>query len=139
MEITNRNIMLCEMSAELFELACQKGYDSEDFVNKLMNSEEGALLYSDNCIDMWLCANHVMKGIENEVDINKGNVMNRKVMSWIGYLYKCWSLTYPEETAKEILQQAPFEILQQMYLGLHVMSCEMAIEDLKAIYKEKHC
>lgn len=129
--------MLCEMSADLFRLSCQKGYDSEDFINKLMKSEEGQLLYSQNCIDMWLGAKHVMLGLENEVDIKQGIVINDGVMAWIGYLYKCWSLTYPEETAKEILQQAPFDVMIQSYLGFHVMSCEMAIEDLKEIYKEK--
>ena len=125
------------MSADLFRLACQNGYDSEDFFNKLLKSEEGNLLYSNNCVDMWLGVEYVMQGVENEICFKQGKVVNTDVMAWIGYLIKCWSLTYPNETAKEILKQAPFEVLVQSYLGYHVMSCEDAILNLKELYQER--
>ena len=138
MEITGRNVMLCKMSGELFALSCKKGYDSEDFINKVMQSEEGNLLYSPNCIDMWLGADYVMQGLENDIYIEKGKVINNDIMRWIGYLYKYWSLTYPNESAKEILKQAPFDTLVQCYLGYHVMSCEDAILNLKELYLENN-
>ncbi|MBO5302843.1 MAG: hypothetical protein J6A92_02225 [Lachnospiraceae bacterium] len=128
--------MLCEMSAELFKIACLRGYDSKDFIYKLMKSEEGKLLYSDKCIDMWLGANHVMLGIEVEITVDKGEVINPEVMAWIGYLFKCWSLTYPNENSEDILRQASFETLTGSYMGFHVMSYEDAILNFKEIYEE---
>lgn len=138
MKLTNRNIMLCEMSSDLFRLSCQRNYDSEDFINKLMTSEEGQLLYSDNCTDMWLGAEHIMQGLENEIEIKKGKVINANIMAWMGYVYKCWSLTYPNETATDIIKQAPVSTLAESYMGLHVMSCEDAILNLKEIYAEQY-
>ncbi len=58
-------------------------------------------------------------------------------MEWTGYLFKVWSLTYPEDTPEEMLRQAPVEVLESMYVGLHVMSFEMAIEDLKQLAGQK--
>lgn len=136
MEFTDRNIIVCEMSADLFKLACRRGYDSQDFINKLVESEEGRLLYSNKSIDMWLGAEYVMQGIEKEVSIKSGKPIREDVMAWMGYLIKCWSITYPNENLEEILKQAPYEILVQSYSGFHVMSYEDAILNLKEIYNE---
>lgn len=35
----------------------------------------------------------------------------------------------------ELLRQAPVDTLRQMFLGLHVMSYEQAIEDLKDLHE----
>ncbi len=35
----------------------------------------------------------------------------------------------------EMLRQAPVDTLRQMFLGLHVMSYEQAIEDLKDLHE----
>ena len=32
-------------------------------------------------------------------------------MSWIGYLFACWNLTYAEDTSKDMLEQAPVDVL----------------------------
>ena len=76
--------------------------------------------------------------MEAEVQIEQGEVLSEDFMEWAGFLYRVWSLDYPEDSPKDMLRQAPCETLQQMYLGLHVMSFEMAIQDLKEIYKEKN-
>ena len=55
-------------------------------------------------------------------------------MYWAGYLFKVWSFVYPDETPVEMLEQAPVDTLRQMFLGLHVMSYEQAVEDLKDLY-----
>ena len=36
-----------------------------------------------------------------------------------------------------MLEQGPCEVLQQMYLGTHVMSYEMAIQNIKSAYIER--
>ena len=57
-------------------------------------------------------------------------------MSWIGYLFACWNLTYEEDAPKDIIRQAAVDVLALSYQGLHVMSFEDAIKELKNIYRE---
>ena len=85
---------------------------------------------------MWLGEAYVMSSLEAETDLPKGPCFSDDLMWWIGYLYRVWSLTY-DDRPKSIVRQAPPGVLQQMFAGLHVMSYEMAIEDLKNLYLNK--
>lgn len=135
MKRTPTNVGYCEMCARLFVLANQKGYSSEDFVSKLMNSELAEHLFNKYDNAMWLGETYVMSSLEFETQIESGNTLSDDVMYWFGYLYRVWSLTY-DDRPKEIYKQAPFNVMSQMFMGLHVMSYEMAIEDLKEMYKQ---
>ena len=72
MDATTFNIGICEMSAELFVRSIEKGYDSKDFIEKLMNSETAEHLYNKMDTQMWLGVNYIMETLENEVEIKKG-------------------------------------------------------------------
>ena len=48
-------------------------------------------------------------------------VLSSDFMEWAGYLYRVWSIDYPQEMPKDMLEQGSCEVLQQMYLGTHVM------------------
>lgn len=86
MDATTFNIGICEMSAELFGRSIEKGYDSKDFIEKLMNSETAEHLYNKMDTQMWLGVNYII------------------------------------------------DTLVLSYQGLHVMSFEDAIVELKHIY-----
>ena len=60
----------------------------------------------------------------------------RQVYNRVDACLYCLCL-YPEETAKDMLMQAPSETLRQMFGGLHVMSYEQAILELKELYESK--
>lgn len=137
MELTNYNICMCEMSAELFSLSCKKEYDSRKFIRDTMNSDTGFQLYNRDCINMWFSVAYVMETLEEEICFENGKVINQAVMSWIGYLFRCWTLTYPEDTAKVIYEQAPVDTLLASYQGLHVLAFEDAIRELKEMDQEK--
>jgi len=128
----------CKMSGDLFVLACKKGYDSKGFIEKVMLSETGGLLYCANSCQMWLGNTYVMSELEQEIEFEKGKVINEQLMYWIGYLYRYWSIVYPEDTAKDIYTQAPFDTLATTYQGLHVLFWDEAIENLKEIYNERN-
>lgn len=135
------NVGLCQMSSEFFELSYQRGYDSEDFINKLMTSEVGSELYDSTSNSRWLGKEYMMQTLEYELKCNgqsikKGKPLNIDFMSWVGYLFKLWSFEYIDETAKDIIRQAPVKTLKQVYVGFHVMSFEMAIENLKELYEQ---
>lgn len=134
MDATTFNIGICEMSAELFVRSIEKGYDSKDFIEKLMNSETAEHLYNKMDTQMWLGVNYIMETLENEVEIKKGKTYPENLMSWIGYLIACWNFTYEQDTPKDMLRQAPVDTLVLSYQGLHVMSFEDAIVELKHIY-----
>lgn len=134
MDATTFNIGICEMSAELFVRSIEKGYDSKDFIEKLMNSETAEHLYNKMDTQMWLGVNYIMETLENEVEIKKGKTYPEDLMSWIGYLIACWNFTYEQDTPKDMLRQAPVDTLVLSYQGLHVMSFEDAIVELKHIY-----
>lgn len=135
MNRTPTNVGYCEMSAKLFVLANRRGYDSKGFIDILMSSELAKHIFNKIDNSMWLGETYVMSSLEVEADIPKGDMLPDDLMYWIGYLYRVWSLTY-DDTPEEILAQASVTVLIQMYQGLHVMSYEMAIEDLKALYKD---
>lgn len=136
MDTTIFNIGVCEMSADLFVQSVKKGYDSKDFIEKLMNSETAIYLYDKADTQMWLGSNYIIETLEQEVTIQKGKTYPEDLMSWIGYLFACWNLTYAEDMPKDMICQAPVEVLTLTYQGLHVMSFEDAIIELKNIYKE---
>lgn len=125
------------MSADLFVLSVKRGYDSKDFIEKLMKSETATHLYNKTDTQMWLGSNYIMETLEQEVQIKKGEIYPEDLMSWIGYLFACWNFTYADDTPKDMIKQAPVEVLILAYQGLHVLSFEDAIRELKNIYKEK--
>lgn len=135
MEFNHMHFGYCNMSGKLFMLANRKGYASKPFIEKLMNSVVGEHLYHSPFTDLFIGETYIMEVFEDEVSLETGETLSDDFMYWAGYLFKVWSLTYPEETAAEMLKQAPVDTLRQMFLGLHVMSYEQAIEDLKDLYK----
>lgn len=137
MDSTTFNIGICEMSADLFVRSVKKGYDSKDFIEKLMKSETATHLYNKTDTQMWLGSSYIMETLEQEVQIKEGETYSEDLMSWIGYLFACWNFTYVYDTPKDMIKQAPVEVLTLTYQGLHVLSFEDAIMELKNIYQEK--
>ena len=131
MDATFFNIGICEMSADLFVQSVKKGYDSKDFIEKLMNSETAIYLYDKVDTQMWLGSNYIIETLEQEVSISKGETYPEDLMSWIGYLFACWNLSYEKDYPKDMIEQAPVDVLVLTYQGLHVMSFEDAVKELK--------
>ena len=66
----------------------------------------------------------------------KRETFSKDVLFWMGYIYRYWHF-YTEEESNKIYKQAPFETMNVNYLMFHAMDVEMAIDDLKEIYKQK--
>ena len=58
------------------------------------------------------------------------------VMYWAGYVYRYWHYV-TGESSREIYRQAPAKTMNVNYLMFHTMDPEMAVEDLKEIYRQK--
>lgn len=137
MELNTANIGYCEMSADLFVQSVRKGYNSKDFIEKLMNSQTANYLYHKDYTEMWRGSSYIIETLEAEQPILKGLTYPEDVMAWIGYLFEYWKLTYPDDSAKDILKQAPVDTLLLSYQGLHVMTFEEAVRELKDIDRKK--
>ena len=127
---------LCSMSAKLFVLANKKHFDSVKFIYTLFDSEIAPIFYNNDLPTNWLGETYVMSVMDHELHFEAGATLSDDFMYWAGYLYRVWSLLYDDKPA-EMIKQADPETLQEMFVGLHVMSYEMAIQDLKELYLEK--
>ena len=127
---------LCNMSAKLFVLSVKMGIDSENFVDKLFNSDIANVFYKSELSTNWLGEEYVMSVMDYELKFSRGKTYEEEFMYWAGYIYKAWNFLYENDSPREILKQAPLSVLRRSYTGLHVMPYEMAVEDLKEMYKE---
>ena len=66
----------------------------------------------------------------------KRETFSKDVLFWMGYVYRYWHF-YTKEESNKIYKQAPFETMNVNYLMFHTMDVEMAIDDLKEIFKQK--
>ena len=57
-------------------------------------------------------------------------------MYWAGYVYRYWHY-YTNQTSREIYRIADAETMNSCWLGFHTMDVEMAIDDLREIYRLK--
>ena len=76
MKLTAVHTGQCEMSARLFILSCKKGYDSRDFIDKLLSSDLAVHMYHDEISSIWLGEKYLMETLEEEVKIKKGEVLS---------------------------------------------------------------
>ena len=133
------HLKLCDIQGRLFELSAQQGYDSEKFVPFFMKSEVAKSLDSRYNRMQWAGEEYLLEEILDESgnDIhNKGEVLNKEVLYWMGYVYRYWHYFTGESSAK-IYKQAPFTVMKRNYLMFHTTDPELAIEDLKKIYNGK--
>ena len=133
MRLDSSDSFTCEMSGRLFALSVKRGYDSVDFVDKLMHSELAQHLYKKEQSPLWLGEAYLMSTLETECTINQGTSYDIDMMEWAGWIFKYWSIAYPDDTPVNIYTQAPIQKLKNMYIGLHVMSPDLQIEDIKEL------
>ena len=128
----------CVMSADLFVRSAKEGYDSKEFINRLMRSELAGVLYHNSYTQMWRGSAYIIETLETETFLPKGDTYPYEFMEWTGYLFEYWKQAYPEDSAGDMIRQAPVETLLRAYTGLHVMSFADAIADLKEMNTDKH-
>jgi len=129
---------LCDIQGRLFELAFGKGYDSPSFISTFMKSETAMMLDRDYDRLQWAGEEYILLNLEEEVGClqKAGEVFDKEVMYWCGYLYRYWHY-FTGENSKEIYLQADARTMDESYLGFHTMDNAMAIEDLKELHRQR--
>lgn len=131
-------LKLCDIQGRLFELSADKKYDSASFVKAFMTSEIARALDSKYNRMQWAGEEYLLEEIVSASGdrIDKGGgVYSKDVLYWIGYIYRYWHY-YTNEDSKKIYKQASVETMKRNYMMFHTMAPEIAIEDLKEIYRQ---
>lgn len=130
---------LCDIQGRLFQLSVEKGYDSKEFVKAFMNSKTAEYFDSFYNRLQWAGEEYILEETIDECKDkieNNGNVIDKEVIYWIGYVYRYWHF-YKNESSRKIYKQAPYERMVNNYLMFHTMAIELAIEDLIEIHQQK--
>lgn len=136
--LTLEKRQLCDIQGRLFELALKNGYDCPSFIKDFMNSKAAAAL--DDIYDrlQWAGEEYILEELNEEVHGLKktGITYTAEVMYWTGYTYRYWHY-YTNECSREIYKIADAKTMNECWLGFHTFDVEMAIDDLKEIYRQK--
>lgn len=130
-------LKLCDIQGRLFELSADKKYDSASFVKVFMTSGTAKALDSTYNRMQWAGEEYLLEEVISAAGskLNQsGEVYDKDVLYWMGYLYRYWHYYSGEDSAK-IYRQAPVGTMKRNYQMFHTMAPELAIEDLKEIYE----
>lgn len=129
---------LCDIQGRLFELALRNDYDCPLFIKTFMNSRTATSL--DDTYDrlQWAGEEYILEELNEETGgLSKaGTAYSSEVMYWVGYTYRYWHY-YTNEKSQQIYQFADAETMNECWLGFHSLDVEMAIDNLKEIYRQK--
>ena len=133
-------LKLCDIQGRLFELFVDTEYDPESLVEAFMNGEIAKNLDSEYNRMQWAGEEYLLEELIATCKgklVDKRKNIDKNVLFWMGYVYRYWHF-YTKEDSNKIYKQAPFERMNINYLMFHTMDVEMAIEDLKEIFKQKN-
>ena len=131
-------LKLCDIQGRLFELSGEKGYNSIAFIKTFMLSDVAKGLDSKFNRLQWAGEEYLLAEVADCAEISKNDaVFDKEVLYWTGYLYRFWHF-FTGEDSKEIYKQASAETMSRNWLMFHTLAPEVAIEDLKEIYRQKN-
>ncbi len=129
---------MCDIQGRLFELSGEKGYDSVSFIKAFMTSDVAKSLDSKFNRMQWAGEEYLLAEIADTAELTKGGtVYDKETLYWTGYIYRFWHFS-KGEYSKEIYKQAPAETMNRNWLIFHTLAPEVAIDDLKEIYRQKN-
>lgn len=132
-------LKMCDIQGRLFELSADKEYGSANFIKVFMNSEVAKALDSTYNRMQWSGEEYLLEEVAAVTDdkLEKiGEIYSKDILYWIGYLYRFWHY-YTKEDSVRIYKQAPVGTMKRNYMMFHTMAPELAVENLKEIYKQK--
>ena len=128
---------LCDIQGRLFERSLLKNLDSEDFIDKFMNSK--TCEYIDLPYDrlQWAGEEYILENLLDEIEVRQvGEKYGKEELFWAGYVYRYWHLL-TGESSREIIHQAKARRMKDCHPGFHTLDVAMAIDDLKEIHRQE--
>lgn len=134
-------LKMCDVQGRLFELSADRKYNSSSFVKAFMLSSVAKALDSKFNHMQWAgeeyLSDELVSSVDKETLSADGEILAKDVLYWMGYIYRFWHYYTGEDSAK-IYKQAPFSTMKRNYMIFHTMAPELAVEDLKEIYRQKN-
>ena len=131
-------LKMCDIQGRLFELSGVKGYDSIPFIKAFMTGDIAKGLDSKFNRMQWAGEEYLLAELAENAQLPTGGpVYDQEVLYWTGYLDRFWPDTTGEDS-KEIYKQASAETMSRNWLIFHTLAPEIAIEDLKEIYRQRN-
>ena len=124
---------LCTIQGRLFELSVQQGFESNEFAKAYMNSDIAAKFNSSYDRSQWMGEEYLLEELSQTYHLIEGKTYSDEVMFWMGFTYAYWSIVYGD-SCKNIIKMADPKVMAENYAGLHTVSADMAIQDLKVQY-----
>ena len=125
---------LCDIQGRLFERSLVKNLDSNDFIEKFMNSKTCEFMDLPYDRLQWAGEEYILENLLEETDVQPvGEKYNKEELFWAGYVYRYWHLL-TGEGGREIYNQAKAHMMKDCFLGFHTLDVAMAIDNLKEIY-----
>ena len=132
-------LKLCDIQGRLFESFADCQYDSESLVKSFMTSDLARDLDSEYNRMQWAGEEYLLEELLatcKEKLTAKIKDVSKEALFWMGYIYRYWHFYTGEESSK-IYKQASFDTMNTNYLMFHTLDAEVAIENLKEIYRQK--
>lgn len=128
---------MCEMQADLFEYSTERfSCGSSFFVARFMNSEMAKELDDIDNPYNFISPNNmimIMNSLYPSLTNNVGQIYPKKVMRWIGYVYRAWSIIKKRYSYK-IYKSVKTEKMLSLYDSFHTLSIESCVERLDEMF-----
>ncbi len=131
-------LKLCDIQGRLFELSAGQKLPSAAFIKAFMTSLTAKELDSSYNRMQWMGEEYLLEEVKSSAGESlaaSGDIFQKDIMYWIGYIYRYWHYYTGEDSAK-ILRQAPVQTMRRNYMMFHTMDPVLAIEDLKEIHAQ---
>ena len=122
----------------MFELSAEQRLPSAAFIKAFMTSATAKELDSSYNRMQWMGEEYLLEEVKSSAGeslTGDGDIYQKDIMYWIGYIYRYWHYYTGEDSAK-ILRQAPVQTMRRNYMMFHTMDPVLAIEDLKEIHAQ---
>ena len=132
-------LKMCDIQGRLFELSADRNLNSAAFAKAFMKSNTAKCLDSKYNSMQWMGEEYLLEEVLSSPGDSlsvAGEIYQKDVLYWIGYIYRYWHY-YTGESSAKILRQASTATMKRNYMMFHTMEPVVAIEDLKEIHKQK--
>lgn len=126
--------LLCSVQGKMFELSIKKGFASENFILKFMNSKTAAFFDLPFDRTQWLGEESLLLDLIEECgELQKCRektdncFFSIESIFWIGYIYRYWHFL-TGESSSQIVRKCEPKVMNAIFPSYHTLDCRMAIE-----------
>ena len=132
---------MCEMQGEFFALSAKRfSCSSSLFISRFMYSELAKELDQVDNPYNFISPNNLISAMARlypSLNKQQGTHTTEKVMHWIGYIYRAWSLIKHKESSW-IYKRMSAERMLTLYDAFHTFSIEYCVDQLEQIANENN-